>query len=66
MASTTSTRFRKRTLTKKNMITKKMSMKLIIPGHALYEKGLQRQKGVGPLTSSQKQRVLLVPVINRG
>ena len=36
-----------------------------IPGHALHEKGLQRQKGVGPLVSSQEQRALLVPVINR-
>ena len=37
-----------------------------VPGHALHEKGLQRQKGVGPLVSSQEQRALLVPVINRG
>ena len=37
-----------------------------IPGHALHEKGLQRQKGVGTLVSSQEQRALLVPVINRG
>ena len=36
-----------------------------IPGHALHEKGLQRQKGVGTLVSSQEQRALLVPVINR-
>ena len=36
-----------------------------IPGNALHEKGLQRQKGVGPLVSSQEQRALLVPVINR-
>ena len=36
-----------------------------IPGHALHEKGLQRQKGVGPLVGSQERRALLVPVINR-
>ena len=37
-----------------------------IPGHALHEKGLQRQKGVGPLVSSQEHRALLVLRINRG
>ena len=37
-----------------------------ILGHALHEKGLQRQKGVGPLVSSQEQRALLVPRFNRG
>ena len=36
-----------------------------IPGHAVHEKGLQRQIGVGTLVSSQKERALLVPVINR-
>ena len=36
-----------------------------VPGHALHEKGLQRQKGVVPLVGSQEQRALLVPVINR-
>ena len=36
-----------------------------IPGHALHEKGLQRQKGVGPLVSSQEQRALLVPRLHR-
>ena len=36
-----------------------------IPGHALHEKGLQRQKGVVPLVGSLEQRALLVPVINR-
>ena len=35
-----------------------------IPGHALHEKGLQRQ-GDGPLVSSQEERALLVPLINR-
>ena len=30
----------------------------------MHEKGLQRQKGFGPLVSSQEQRVLLVPRIN--
>ena len=34
------------------------------PGHALHEKGLQRQ-GVVALVSSQEQRALLVPLINR-
>ena len=28
-----------------------------IPLHALHQKGLQRQKGVGPLVSSQERRV---------
>ena len=37
-----------------------------IPGHALHEKGVQRQQSVGPLVSSQEQRALLVPLINRG
>ena len=36
------------------------------PGHALHEKGLQRQKGVVPLTSSQERRVAVVPLTNRG
>ena len=36
-----------------------------IPGHALHEKGLQRQKGVGPLVSSQEHRALPVPRCNR-
>ena len=40
--------------------------KLDIPGHALHEKGLQRQKSVGPLASSQERKALLVLVINRG
>ena len=35
------------------------------PGHALLEKGLQRQKGAGPLVSSQEERALLVPLLNR-
>ena len=39
---------------------------IIIPGHALHEKGLQRQKNVGPLVGSQEQRALLVPLITRG
>ena len=37
-----------------------------IPAHALHEKGLQRQKGAGPLVSSQDKSKLLVPEINRG
>ena len=31
----------------------------------LHEKGLQRQKGVGPLVSSQEERALFVPRLNR-
>ena len=38
----------------------------VFPGHTLHEKGLQRQEGVGPLVSSQEQRALLVPRLNRG
>ena len=37
----------------------------IVPGHALHDKGLQKQKGVGPLVSSQEHRALPVPVTNR-
>ena len=37
-----------------------------IPGHALHEKGSQRQEGVGTLASSQERRVAVVPRINRG
>ena len=37
-----------------------------VPGHALHEKGLQRQIGVGTLVNSQQRRALAVPVINRG
>ena len=37
----------------------------IIPGHALHEKGLQRQISVGTLVSSQERRALAVPLINR-
>ena len=36
-----------------------------IPGHALHEKSLQKQKSIGPLVRSQEQRALLVPRINR-
>ena len=39
---------------------------IYIPGHALHEKGLQRQKGASPLVSSQERRALAVPLINRG
>ena len=37
-----------------------------IPEHALHEKGLQRQIGVGTLVSSQERRALFVPRIYRG
>ena len=36
-----------------------------VPGHALHEKGLQRQIGVGTLVNSQQRRAFVVPVINR-
>ena len=36
------------------------------PGHALHEKGLQRQIGGGTLVSSHEQRALFVPRLNRG
>ena len=36
-----------------------------IPGRALHEKGLQKQKGVGPLVSSEEQRALLILSISR-
>ena len=39
---------------------------LVVPGHALHEKGLQRQIGVGTLVNSQQRRALAVSVINRG
>ena len=39
---------------------------ILFPGHALHEKGLQRQIGVGTLVSSQERRALAVPLINRG
>ena len=38
----------------------------VFPGHALHEKSLQRQIGVGTLVSSPEHRVLLVPRFNRG
>ena len=36
-----------------------------IPGHTSHETSLQRQKGVGPLVSSQERRSLAVPLIFR-
>ena len=38
---------------------------ITITEHVLYEKVLQRLKGVGPLVCSQEQRALLVPRFNR-
>ena len=38
---------------------------VLVPGHALHEKGSQRQKGVGSLVSSQQRRALPVPMTNR-
>ena len=35
------------------------------PEHALHEKGLQRQLGVGTLVSNQGRRALVVPRVNR-
>ena len=37
----------------------------VFPGHALHEKGSQRQIGVGTLASSQERRSAVVPRINR-
>ena len=37
----------------------------LFPGHALHEKGLQRQQGGGPLVGSQERRALLGPLISR-
>ena len=39
---------------------------VVVPGHALHEKGLQRQIAVGTLVNSQQRRALAVLVINRG
>ena len=38
---------------------------LEVPGHALHEKRLQRQIGVGTLVNSQQRRALAIPVINQ-
>ena len=40
--------------------------RLFVPGHALHEKDLQRQKGVGTLVSCQEQRAAVVLRISRG
>ena len=42
-----------------------MCQKFCLPGHALHEKGLQKQNGDGTLVSSKEERALLVPLINR-
>ena len=42
-----------------------VKLNIYVPGHALHEKGSQRQKSVVPLVGSQEQRAPLVPVINR-
>ena len=39
---------------------------ILIPGHALHKKRLQKQKGFGSLFSSQEEKAFLVLVINRG
>ena len=36
-----------------------------VPEHALHERGLERLIGIGISASSEEQRALLVPVINR-
>ena len=38
---------------------------VIVPGHALHEKGFQSQIGVGTLVSSQERRSVAVSLINR-
>ena len=40
-------------------------MERYVPGHALHEKCLQRQIGVGTLVSSQERRAVVVPRIYR-
>ena len=40
-------------------------LELQIPGYASHDKGLQRQIGDSPLVSSQEQRALAVPQVNR-
>ena len=40
-------------------------IRIFVPGHALHEKGLQRQKNVSPPVRSQEQRAPLGPLINR-
>ena len=37
----------------------------LFSGHALREKGLQKQKGAGPMVSSREQRAAVVPPMNR-
>ena len=39
---------------------------IVIPGHALHEKGLQSQLGVGTMISNEERRAAVVPQINRG
>ena len=36
---------------------------VMVPRYALHEKDLIRQKGFGPLVSSQEERALLVPLV---
>ena len=48
------------------LLTNRSSPICLCSRTCLHEKGLQRQKGVVPLVSSQEQRALLVPLINRG
>ena len=38
---------------------------ILVPGHALHEKGLLGQQGVGPLVSNQERRAAVFPLINR-
>ena len=38
----------------------------LFPGHALHEKGLERQMGDGKPVNSQEQRALLILLINCG
>ena len=47
------------------VLAKRRSEQLFIPGHALHEKGLQRQIAVGTLVNSQQRRALAVPLVNR-
>ena len=38
---------------------------VLVPGHSLHEKGVQRQIGVGTLVSNKERRAAVVPRINR-
>jgi len=47
------------------VVAEEIVLESMIPGHALHEKGLQRQIAVGTLVNSQQRRALAVPRLNR-